>query len=149
MNRWKALKNTPHGKNFQKISKDTKILPIFTFSSQPLNQRLQSPHCDFWLKKIQNILQIPFWQGRAEALLNFSALFSYWSIRKKWNCKILFWGALSKKDCKHVLSKKEQRQNSKVLQLDLVKKVFVRYPGSSLVIFDYRLGGVKKRPNLN
>ena len=31
------------------------------------------------------------------------------------------------------MSKKEQRQNSKVLQSDLVKKVFVRYPGSSLM----------------
>ena len=31
------------------------------------------------------------------------------------------------------MSKKEKRQNSKVIQHDLVKKVFVRYPGLSLV----------------
>ena len=30
------------------------------------------------------------------------------------------------------MSKKEKRQNLKVIQHDLVKKVFVRYPGLSL-----------------
>ena len=34
-----------------------------------------------FLKTIQNILQIPFWQGHTEALLNFPALFSYWSMK--------------------------------------------------------------------
>ena len=33
------------------------------------------------------------------------------------------------------MSKKEKRQNLKVIQHDLVKKVFVRYPGLSLVDF--------------
>ena len=38
-----------------------------------------------------------------------------------------------KQECYHAISKKEERQNSKVLQRDLVKKVFLRYPESSLV----------------
>ena len=33
------------------------------------------------------------------------------------------------------MSKKEKRQNLKVIQHDLVKKVFVRYPGLSLTLF--------------
>ena len=36
------------------------------------------------------------------------------------------------------MSKKEKRQNLKVIQHDLVKKVFVRYPGLSLVSFQLR-----------
>ena len=34
--------------------------------------------------------------------------------------------------------KKEERQNLKVLQCDLVKKVFARYPGSSLSVSLYQ-----------
>ena len=53
--------------------------------------------------------------------------------------KVCFGEHYPKKELYLAISRNEERQNSKVLQCDIVKKVFVRYPGSSLAGLDMQI----------